>query len=54
LATRYTRLDVAAVLSSLYPATTVALSAWLLAETVTRRQWVGLVFCLAAIVLMTV
>ena len=49
LARQYTRLDVAAVLSSLYPAVTVVL-AWLgYKEVISRTQWVGLLLCLAAI-----
>lgn len=49
LATRYTRLDVAAVLSSLYPATTVILSSAILKERVSRAQWAGVGLCLAAV-----
>jgi drug/metabolite transporter (DMT)-like permease len=53
LATRYARLDVAAVLSSLYPAATVALSSWLLTQHVTRTQWLGVLLCLVAVMLMS-
>jgi drug/metabolite transporter (DMT)-like permease len=54
LAKQFTRLDVAAVLSSLYPASTVLLSCILLKETVTRTQWLGVAVCLAAIVFITI
>jgi drug/metabolite transporter (DMT)-like permease len=50
-AIRWIRLDVAAVLASLYPAVTV-LWFWRLAqERVSPTQWVGLVVCVAAIAL---
>ena len=52
-AIRFTRLDVAAVLASMYPATTVALAWWLLSQGVGRVQWLGIVLCLAAVALMT-
>lgn len=51
LAQQFTRLDVAAVLSSLYPATTVLLAYLILKETVSPAQWLGATCCLAAVVL---
>jgi drug/metabolite transporter (DMT)-like permease len=52
-ARQYTRLDVAAVLSSFYPVATVVLSRIVLNERVTASQWVGAVVCLAAVALIT-
>lgn len=53
LAKQITRLDTAVVLSSLYPASTVILTGIILKEKISLKQWVGVVFCLAAIVLIT-
>ena len=46
LARQFTSLEVAAVLSSLYPAATVLLAWLLLKEKVTRTKWLGLAICL--------
>ena len=52
-ATRLGRLDVASVLASLYPAGTILLAAWYLHERPTRRQVLGMVTALAAVVMIT-
>lgn len=48
------RLDVASVLSSLFPGGTVLLAWIFLKERLNRRQWVGILSALIAIVLMTI
>jgi drug/metabolite transporter (DMT)-like permease len=54
LATHVGRLDVAAILSSLYPAVTVLLATIILKERVTRLQAIGIVIALVAIPLISV
>jgi drug/metabolite transporter (DMT)-like permease len=52
-ATRAGRLDVAAVLASLYPASTILLAAWTLHEKPTRRQGLGMGVAAAAVAMIT-
>jgi drug/metabolite transporter (DMT)-like permease len=54
LASQFGRLDVAAILSSLYPAATVILAAILLKERVARSQAIGIGLALIAIVFLTI
>lgn len=54
LAREFTRLDVAAVLASLYPVSTVVLARLILKEQITGTQWAGAAVCLAAVILITI
>jgi drug/metabolite transporter (DMT)-like permease len=51
--TRAGRLDIAAVLASLYPGSTILLAAWMLHEWPTRRQALGMLVAAAAVVMIT-
>jgi drug/metabolite transporter (DMT)-like permease len=52
-ATRAGRLDVASVLASLYPASTILLAAWTLHERPTRRQGFGMLVAASAVAMIT-
>lgn len=54
IATRLGRLDIAAVLSSLYPASTIVLAALLLKERTTLSQAVGMALAFVAVVLISI
>lgn len=52
-ATRAGRLDVAAVLASLYPATTIMLAGIVLKERLTKRQGAGMIIAAVAVIMIT-
>lgn len=54
MATKTGRLDIAAVLASLYPAATVLMARMFLAEEVSLRQWVGIATAFGAVVLLAI
>ena len=54
IARQHTRLDVAVVLTSLYPAVTVLLACVLLNEKISGSQWIGVALCMTAIALIVV
>jgi drug/metabolite transporter (DMT)-like permease len=53
LATLAGRLDVAAVLSSFYPAGTILLAVWLLKERATRTRTIGMILAMVAVVMIS-
>lgn len=54
MATRFVRLDIAVVLSGLYPASTILLASLVLREKASSQQWIGVILCLTAILLITI
>jgi drug/metabolite transporter (DMT)-like permease len=54
VSTRQGRLDVAAVLASLYPVVTILLAAWFLKERTTSSQALGMALALGAVVLVSI
>lgn len=53
LATNYTTLSIAAVLSSMYPVATIVLAVALLQQRVAGMQWVGILLCILAVALIS-
>ena len=54
LASSYGRLDVSAVVGSLYPGVTVLLAWLVLKEKLTGRQWLGVIAALVSLVLISI
>jgi len=54
IANQFTRLDIVAVLSSFYPAITVLLSYFILKDKILRTQWIGVIVCVSAIILISI
>jgi drug/metabolite transporter (DMT)-like permease len=51
LSTHFTRLDIAALLSSFYPAGTVILASLVLKEQISGSQWAGMTACMLALIM---
>ncbi len=54
LARQFTREDIAVVLSSMYPAVNVLFAWMIVKEPVSRKQWLGVVLCVAAVGLISI